>query len=646
MCTSEKSQNNLAGYREHILKDTRYINLQGIPLPSDRYGRRISMHIPLDRVYIRIQAIEEKQSLAQQRAEERQLEKGQRPEYEHRRKGYFDYIHELGEHLYRQDQIYQKTKRPEAVDPLEALKKHKRMVILGAPGCGKSTLLRYVARKAVQDNINIPILIPLREYAAVLARDEAIPLDDFALKQMSKGNENLHRSLKDAIEAGHVIWLLDALDEAQPWGEKITRQISHLKGSLIITSRPIGYTNVGLENLTHFEFLPLVSDHIDQFLSDWFGIIAEKLDEGPDWIEDRKARFSDQLAKRPRIQPLTHNPLLLTFLVILTGTYEWQDLPDRRAQLYKRYVEELLSRWEYERKGKDHEGESVFTLGPLTGKEAKNCALKGFYYLGWYMHLLYYGGEPETIPTREVIISAVAGYVSEKYRNQSNEIADGIVRFWMEAGILSVWNLEGNEYLTFRHLTFQEYAASWGLAEIWRRDPGKAWEFLRPRLHHYAWREPILLLAGMLEKQYINELARHILRGKSHYERVLHRDLRLTTALLGEGAPLDQKLRKSVIQRLFKSIWYYYLKIGITLLFTYVIGLLIIIFVLPLKWFIILGISILWTLAWYRSFVIQVIPQIQNILALRFVYGNILHGKILLTDILWILLKYPKLYHT
>jgi len=230
MCTSEKiSKDNLAGYREHILEDTQYINLQGMPLLEDRSGRRISMYIPLDRVYIRIQAIEEKQSLAQQRAEERQLENGQRPEYEYRQKGYFDYIHELGEHLYRQAQIYQKTERPEAVDPLEALKKHKRMVILGAPGSGKSTLLRYVARKAVQDNTNIPILIPLREYAAVL-RDETIPLDDFALKQMSKENGDLHQLLKDAIEAGHVLWLLDALDEAQPWGEKITRQVRELKG--------------------------------------------------------------------------------------------------------------------------------------------------------------------------------------------------------------------------------------------------------------------------------------------------------------------------------------------------------------------------------------------------------------------------------
>jgi predicted NACHT family NTPase len=343
MCTSEKSQNNLAEYREHILEDTRYINLQGIPLPLDRSGRPRPMEIPLDKVYIRIKAIEEKHRRAQEKAEERQLEKGHQPEHERKRKGYFDYIHELGEHLYRQAQIYQEPERPEAVDPLEALEKHKRMVILGAPGSGKSTLLRYVARKAVQDNTNIPILIPLREYAAVLTKDEAIPLTDFALKQMSKGNKDVHSSLKNEIEAGHALWLLDALDEAQPWGEKITRQVSQLKGSLIITSRPIGYTNVGLENLTRFEVLPLASDHIDQFLSDWFGIIAEKLDEGPDWIEEIKASFEDQLAKRPRIHPLIHNPLLLTFLVILS-TYKWQDLPDRRAQLYKRYVEELLSR--------------------------------------------------------------------------------------------------------------------------------------------------------------------------------------------------------------------------------------------------------------------------------------------------------------
>ena len=120
------------------------------------------------------------------------------------------------------------------------------------------------------------------------------------------------------------------------------------------------------------------------------------------------------------------------------------------------------------------------------------------------------------------------------------------------AGILDVWTLGGDEYLTFRHLTFQEYAAAHELAARWKSDAGKTWRFLRPRVHHYAWREPLLLMAGQLPIQQADRLLKLLLSARSRYERVLQRDLLLAAALVTE-ATVSSGMRRPIIQRLGRA---------------------------------------------------------------------------------------------
>ena len=117
---------------------------------------------------------------------------------------------------------------------------------------------------------------------------------------------------------------------------------------------------------------------------------------------------------------------------------------------------------------------------------------------------------------------------------------------WLHAGILDVWTLGGDEYLTFRHLTFQEYTAAHELAARWKSDAGKTWRFLRPRVHHYAWREPLLLMAGQLPMQQADRLLKLLLSARSRYERVLQRDLLLAAALVTE-ATVSSGLRGPII---------------------------------------------------------------------------------------------------
>ena len=164
--------------------------------------------------------------------------------------------------------------------------------------------------------------------------------------------------------------------------------------------------------------------------------------------------------------------------------------------------------------------------------------------------------------------------------------------------------------------------------EAWKKTPQYTWAHtLRPILHHYAWREPILLLAGLLDTRHLNDLVRRLLRGPSLYERYLHRDLRLAAALLGEGVALDTRLTTRTISHLewlirnHTAVW----KMRLTWLATYLVGGVAIWSPLLLgdirlwgtlsSWWLYGG-TLFWTLAWVCAFVIPIFPRIQTYLAL------------------------------
>jgi HEAT repeat protein len=545
----EESVRLLTEYRARVLEETRYVNLRGIPLPRGRDGRPMPLQVPLDKVYIRIQATTEKQHRAQEEAEQRSLSDRSRGGSSTSR-DVLSTLHTLGEYFYRRGEVYEAEQRPEPVDPQEALKNHKRLVVLGAPGAGKSTLLRYLARRAAEDTSGfVPIQVSLRDYATAMAGDNTLALSEFALRMASAGNSELRQALENEIKSEHILWLVDALDEARGWATEAARQAGKLLGQLILTSRPVGYVSTGSESLPHFEVLPLTPKNVDEFLQNWFDLLATQRAASDEWTAARVTWLKRQLETRPHIRTLTRNPLLLTFLVILAGEDPLHDLPDQRAEIYRRYIEELLDSWETERRPKSGaEGKSVFTLGSLQGDQARQMALQGFYYLGWALHLAYYGGKPQEPPTRDTLIKTLAEYLQVDGKKDAKFLAPAILEFWQEAGLLETWRLDGDEYLSFRHLTFQEYAASWGIAGAWKRNSKHAWKFLRPRLHHYAWHEPLLLLVGLMEPTHLNDLANRLLRGPSAYEASLHRDLRLVGEILAEGASLAYE--KSILDSL------------------------------------------------------------------------------------------------
>lgn len=570
--SSEDYEQLLAKYRERMLRETEFVSLTGIPLPRGRDGRPLPLQMPLDEVYIQIQALAEEKKQVTEGGEEQAGEEsaaqlsfrgqrskphGTRRDAKDRQRDEFPLdpyseIRILGEYFYRRNDVFQAEKRPEPVAPEAALQEHRRLVILGAPGSGKSTLLRYLARQAAASpDKALPIRVSLRDYATALATNPTLSLRDFALDTTCAGDERLRVALTQATEDGSVLWLVDALDEARAWRGQVARHVSVLSGDVILTSRPAGYERTMLERFAHFEILPLSLDDVNQFLNNWFAVLAAQRETGRIWIEEHVSWLNAQLDLRPQIQPLTRNPLLLTFLVVLAGDEPSKELPTHRAELYRCYVDELLNTWEAHRRPRaTAAGEPVFSLGPLQGAQARQAARRSFYLIGWHLHRAYHGGKGALLPTRTALPAALEDTLKADWDlapQVARTLAEDSIAFWEEAGILDCWRVGGKDYMAFRHLTFQEYAAAHYLARAWETKRVRTWAFLRPRLHHYAWREPLLLMSGLLEDA--TPLARHILRARSRYERELHRDLLLVADLIGEGSAVSSVFVERVVGR-------------------------------------------------------------------------------------------------
>ncbi len=532
----------LKDYRDYIKKQTQDVTMKGVPLPPE-VGK-----VPLDKIYIQLQAVEHKIVERQRKMEqlereeaacaESKKEKPKRRETSQQRESeatsHIDLfiLKQFGEQFYRQGSTYRTDERPEPISPADALKEHNRLVILGAPGSGKSTLLRWLARQAAfQDDGPIPILVSARDFST----DSAGNLFEFALKEIGKEphlvDAVLIDTLTEADKQGNVLWLIDALDEAR--GEHrldVVSQVNNLLGQVVVASRPVEYSkSFDKERFKTFEVLPLVTENIDKFIADWFALLTGANPSQQAQLEERRQWLEDEL-KKPRLTPLMKNPLLLTFLVILASEEKQQTLPENRSELYQKYVDYIVENWEHYREGKEREEEERILairyprIGKLLlGEPAIKAVKQGFIYLGWQLHLLYYGSETNPEPEKEYLINALANYLSRYYPEFIGDhdpiiVAEAIINFWLEAGLLDIWETNNKTYFTFRHLTFQEYAVAKYLHQKWQFNSDDTWQQIKPHLYHNVWREPLLLLAGLMEEEPLQNFINRLLQASKPFK--------------------------------------------------------------------------------------------------------------------------------
>ena len=241
-------------------------------------------------------------------------------------------------------------------DGLQAVRKHRRLFILGKPGAGKTTFLKYVmlttlAGKLDSDVPRIPILICLRDLRGLNA-----PLFDVIARQFECcGFPDARRFVAAQLNAGRGLVLFDGLDEVnadQAERERVIRAIEAFsqefdQSRIVITCR-VAAEEYHFEKFTYVEMADFEPEQAQAFVRHWFETTQNAETRLLGTPEEHAARFFAKFEKNERLRELAKSPLLLT-LMLCIGFEEAQTFPDRRSEIYQEALDVLLRRWDKSR---------------------------------------------------------------------------------------------------------------------------------------------------------------------------------------------------------------------------------------------------------------------------------------------------------
>ena len=427
-----------------------------------------------------------------------------------------------------------------AIAPVEAIDKYKRCVILGDPGAGKTTLLKYLAVKSAQKKLDglpdLPIYIELNAFASSGNED----LLDFAAtkwdEQYSISKTEARNCMEENLMTGNALLLLDALNEtvigetiaaAAVTYQRVSSAILQIatepryrQSSIVVTVRKADYNHhehlVGFTDLYILDFRP---ENIEQFVDKWF---ADRSDRQK---LTHAADLNTRLKQNIHMQALAVNPLILSLIVYV---YRAQlNVQDSRTELYKQYVDTLLSKWDASRTA-----HRLHEFKP----EHKWQLLKR---VAWHFHTKGQSYFPEY-----ELLTVIADFLSTaRLPNlQSSKILEELVA---EYGLLKE---QGSHGYSFLHLTMQEYF----VAPLHVADKNEL-ETLLKHLDDPWWKEVILFYVG--HSGDISPLLQILLQRASASTDVFHTDIILAGRWLAARHEIQETtLRDEVIDRLFDML--------------------------------------------------------------------------------------------
>jgi len=227
----------------------------------------------------------------------------------------------------------ERSDRTESMPLMEAIEKHRKLVILGEPGAGKSLSLRHLvvelARKRKNNpDLPIPVLIELRNFG-IRGKDLTALISDRLDWYVAKVGE--------LLESESFALFLDGLNEiASNHTRDALSAVQEFFGGdhqCYATSRLVGYSDdIPAETM---QIEPLHEDQIRDFISNYLRQLGS---------ERTQEDVFDAIKDEERLFDLASNPLMLMMMTSVMARPEHPGMPKSRGQLFERLVKYIHER--------------------------------------------------------------------------------------------------------------------------------------------------------------------------------------------------------------------------------------------------------------------------------------------------------------
>lgn len=410
-----------------------------------------------------------------------------------------------GEYVHRMEQVYvdvalrPRTPQDTAIESLEIgaeagggrhpltsfLEPGRTLAVIGSPGSGKTTLVRHTAlnlcvRQWRFRRRRVPVLIYLRDHAAMILGDEPCDLSEVAGSAKWLEGRVPSSWLAARLAAKRCVVLLDGLDEVADAKDRkkvvawIDGQMHRYQGNaFVLTSRPHGYLSNPLPTADILQVQRFTTGQIARFLRSWYYANDQRAHGATnEHIRKQAERRADDLFKglrnRVALYHLAANPLLLT---MIAHVHRYRGaLPGSRAALYAEMCDVLIHRRQ--------ESKNLADATGLDGPKKESVVRQ----LAFYMMVN---------ELRDIRVARARGIVEGPLAFVAGEDSLSAADFLEEVRRSGLLVEREQGVLGFAHLTLQEYLAA---AHI--RENPEYLPLITRRVDHAWWRETTLLWAA------------------------------------------------------------------------------------------------------------------------------------------------------